>query len=60
MRIDAIRVIAMRLLLVLSATMAFGEGRSPEASDKPCALVPSDGEIDDEYSTVRFLLYVDE
>ena len=37
-----------------------GASLAPAASDRPRVLVTSDGEIDDECSLVRFLLYVNE
>lgn len=50
----------MRLLCLLSATLVLGEPGAVSASDKPRVIVTSDGEIDDECSLVRFLLYANE
>ena len=50
----------IRLLLLLLATMVLGQDDSLMASDKPRVIVTSDGEIDDECSMVRFLLYANE
>jgi hypothetical protein len=49
-----------RPLIVLLATMAVGESGTLAAADKPRVIVTSDGEIDDECSMVRFLLYANE
>ncbi|MGB5334489.1 MAG: DUF1593 domain-containing protein, partial [Woeseiaceae bacterium] len=46
--------------IVLSATMVLGQDDSLMASDKPRVIVTTDGEIDDECSMVRFLLYANE
>jgi len=54
------RVMDMRLLVVLLATMALGQYGPLMASDKPRVIATSDGEIDDECSMVRFLLYANE
>ena len=50
----------IRLLLLLLATMVLGQDNSLMASDKPRVIVTTDGEIDDECSMVRFLLYANE
>lgn len=48
-------------LILLLWTAALGVGSSPlRASDRPRVIVTSDGEIDDECSMVRFLLYANE
>jgi len=60
MRSSSHRLLHMRLLLVLLATTALGQYRTLTASDKPRVIVTSDGEIDDECSLVRFLLYANE
>lgn len=49
-----------RLALVVLASMAFGVSSTLKASDEPRVIVTSDGEIDDECSMVRFLLYANE
>lgn len=41
-------------------TVTFGVPEKPNASKKPRVLVTSDGEIDDQCSLVRFLLYANE
>ena len=48
------------LLLLLFAATAVGQNDSLLAADKPRVIVTSDGEIDDECSMVRFLLYANE
>ena len=48
------------LILLLLAGTALGAGFTPAASDKPRVIVTSDGEIDDQCSLVRFLLYANE
>lgn len=53
-------IMDMRLLLVLLATIGVGESKRLSAADKPRVIVTSDGEIDDECSMVRFLLYANE
>ena len=50
----------IRLLLILLATMVLGQDDWVMASDKPRVIVTTDGEIDDECSMVRFLLYANE
>ncbi len=52
--------LSIRLLLLMLATMAIGQDDSLMAADKPRVIVTSDGEIDDECSMVRFLLYANE
>lgn len=52
------RVLGM--LLMLLTTIAIGKNATLMASDKPRVIVTSDGEIDDECSMVRFLLYANE
>lgn len=47
------------LILLLSAVMALSSSRSL-AAEKPRVIVTTDGEIDDECSLVRFLLYANE
>ena len=51
--------LGIRILLLLLATTAIGLDASL-AADKPRVIVTSDGEIDDECSMVRFLLYANE
>ncbi len=51
--------LGIRILLLLLATTAIGFDSSM-AADKPRVIVTSDGEIDDECSMVRFLLYANE
>ena len=51
-------MIKARLLLLLAC--ALGGFSTLAASDKPRVLVTTDGEIDDECSLVRFLLYANE
>ncbi|GAA4462298.1 DUF1593 domain-containing protein [Novipirellula rosea] len=53
-------VLGVTLLLLLVATMVLGQDNSLMASEKPRVIVTSDGEIDDECSMVRFLLYANE
>jgi hypothetical protein len=50
----------LRLLLLLLATMAPGPFSTSVAAEKPRVIVTSDGEIDDECSMVRFLLYAND
>jgi hypothetical protein len=52
--------ITMRPLLVLLATTVPGGYSTLTAADKPRVIATSDGEIDDECSMVRFLLYANE
>jgi hypothetical protein len=52
--------LGIRTLLLLLAMTAIGQNDSLKASDKPRVIVTSDGEIDDECSMVRFLLYANE
>jgi hypothetical protein len=52
--------IDVRPLFIVLATVAFGETSTLMAADKPRVIVTSDGEIDDECSMVRFLLYANE
>lgn len=52
--------LSIRILLLLLATMVIGQDNSLTASEKPRVIVTSDGEIDDECSMVRFLLYANE
>ncbi len=47
-------------LLLLWSTLVFGESGTLMAADKPRVIVTTDGEIDDECSMVRFLLYANE
>lgn len=47
-------------LIFLLLTAAPGGGSAPAAAEKPRVLVTTDGEIDDECSMVRFLLYANE
>src|SRR5210317_450761 len=54
------RVMSMRVFLVFLATMAYGNYSALMASPKPRVIATSDGEIDDECSMVRFLLYANE
>ena len=49
-----------RLLMFLLLATALGTGYPLIASDGPRVIVTSDGEIDDECSLVRFLLYANE
>ncbi len=61
MRSNAYRVMrCATAAIVLMASMAFGKYGTLMASDKPRVIVTSDGEIDDECSMVRFLLYANE
>jgi hypothetical protein len=46
--------------MLLLAVTVIGQNDSLNASDKPRVIVTSDGEIDDECSMVRFLLYANE
>jgi len=48
------------LLLALLAGAVLSAHSTPAASDKPRVIVTSDGEIDDQCSLVRFLLYASE
>ena len=48
------------LMLILLAAIAVGVFTSPAAAERPRVIVTSDGEIDDECSLVRFLLYANE
>jgi hypothetical protein len=48
------------LVLIALASLAFGESLALKAADKPRVIATSDGEIDDECSLVRFLLYANE
>ncbi len=50
----------IRLLFALLAMIPLGESDLLNASDKPRVIVTSDGEIDDECSMVRFLLYAND
>lgn len=52
--------LGFRLLLLLFATMVLGQDALLMAADKPRVIVTSDGEIDDECSMVRFLLYAND
>jgi len=47
----------MRLLLILLAMLGLSHSSTLRAADKPRVIVTTDGEIDDECSVVRFLLY---
>ena len=47
-------------LFILLAMMSPGEYGALMASEKPRVIVTSDGEIDDECSMVRFMLYTNE
>ena len=60
MESSAYQPMSIRLLLIVLASMAFGESGTLMASDKPRVIVTTDGEIDDECSMVRFLLYANE
>ena len=60
MRSTVYHFMSVRLVLVVLASMAFGLSSTLKASDKPRVVVTSDGEIDDECSMVRFLLYANE
>lgn len=53
-------VLNIRLLLVTSAMITLGDSGLLNASEKPRVIVTSDGEIDDECSMVRFLLYAND
>ncbi len=57
---NALRAIDVRLLLMLTLVTAIGDGSPVLALEKPRVIVTSDGEIDDECSLVRFLLYTNE
>jgi hypothetical protein len=46
--------------LVLLAATAFGQSEKPADTGRPRVIVTSDGEVDDECSLVRFLLYTNE
>jgi len=48
------------MLLLTAAATTLGFAPAVDAADKPRVLVTSDGEIDDECSLVRFLLYANE
>jgi hypothetical protein len=52
--------LGIRILLLLLSTMVIGQDDALMASEKPRVIVTSDGEIDDECSMVRFLLYANE
>lgn len=58
----ALHTLNVRLLLVMGVTMALSDCGAVIAaeSNKPRVIVTSDGEIDDECSLVRFLLYANE
>jgi len=60
MRSNSHCLLNMRLLLLLLATAALGQGGTLTAEDRPRVIATSDGEIDDECSMVRFLLYTNE
>lgn len=60
MRSSAYHAMSVRLALIVLASMAFGEPSTLMGSDKPRVIATSDGEIDDECSMVRFLLYANE
>ena len=60
MRGSANHAMSVRLVLIVLASVAFGGPCTLMASDKPRVIVTSDGEIDDECSIVRFLLYANE
>lgn len=47
-------------LLLLTAALGAGSSLAASASDRPRVIVTSDGEVDDECSMVRFLLYANE
>ena len=49
-----------RLLLALLFVVTVGSAGAASTTDKPRVLVTSDGEIDDECSLVRFLLYTND
>ena len=49
-----------RLRLVVLVSLTFGISTTMCAADRPRVIVTSDGEIDDECSLVRFLLYANE
>jgi len=50
----------MRVLPILLAVTALGVYHNAAIAEKPRVIVTSDGEIDDECSMVRFLLYANE
>lgn len=60
MRSSLCRVIRVQLVLIVLTSMALGESSTLRAAEKPRVVVTSDGEIDDECSMVRFLLYTNE
>lgn len=60
MRSSAYHILSSRSLLILLASMVLGESCVLMASDKPRVILTTDGEIDDECSMVRFLLYTNE
>lgn len=60
MRSSPYHFMSVRLALIVLASMAFGGFSKLKASEKPRVIVTSDGEIDDECSMVRFLLYTNE
>lgn len=49
-----------KFLTFLLLTAALCVGSAPAASEKPRVIVTTDGEVDDECSMVRFLLYANE
>ena len=49
-----------KALILLLLVWGLGNSSTPAASAKPRVIVTSDGEIDDECSLVRFLLYANE
>lgn len=53
-------VVCFRLMLIAVTWLAFGLASPLKATDRPRVIVTSDGEIDDECSMVRFLLYANE
>ena len=57
---NAHHVAYLQLLRVALATLLLGEFGTLTASEKPRVIVTTDGEIDDECSMVRFLLYANE
>ncbi len=50
----------MLFVVALTCTVIFCADQTQSASEKPRVIVTSDGEIDDECSMVRFLLYANE
>lgn len=60
MKSSTYHVMRIRLLLIVLGSITFGESIALRAADKPRVIVTSDGEIDDECSLVRFLLYANE